>query len=201
MKELIQDKVYENTMLVRLDQTRELIQAMVDEWNALDYRPCDSESMLYDLAYNSQQMIDEGKAQKEADSEGLSTQQKADYLRKLRFKNADSFRIAAAKVTQDPYSERGQNLYVVRDGAVTLNKKSADEILKKNSVIAQTKEQEALGEKILMIRDLFNEVNRATYGSMKLSVNDLFATDYRNNGADTDVVLNLSVLRRLLTFA
>lgn len=201
MKELIQDKVYENTMLVRLDQTRELIQAMVDEWNALDYRPCDSESMLYDLAYNSQQMIDEGKAQKEADSEGLSTQQKADYLRKLRFKNADSFRIAAAKVTQDPYSERGQNLWVIRDGAVTLNKKSADEILKKNSVIAQTKEQEALGEKILMIRDLFNEVNRATYGSMKLSVNDLFATDYRNNGADTDVVLNLSVLRRLLTFA
>lgn len=200
MKELIADKVYEATMLTRLDQTRVKLQTMVDRWNELGYRPCASESMLYDLAFNPAEMIQEGKMIIESDSEGLTSQQRADYLKKLKFKDAHHFLVAASVVSQDAYSERGQNLWMVKNNQVALNKKSADEILKVRSVFAENEKQIEMGEQIIMIRDLVNAINKKTFGGMRLNLADLFTQDLRSNGEDNPAVLNLETVRRLLSF-
>jgi len=201
MKELVSDKIYEKSMLKRLDQSRQLIQNMVDEWHKLGYRNCTSESQLYDLAFNYQAMIDEGKALKEMDGDGLPKEQKEAYLQKLKFKNPHHFKVAAHEVEQDVFSERGQGLWSIKDGVISLNTKAADEILKARSVIAQTKGQEELGEKILQLRDIFNSVNQQTYGALKMNVDMLFTKPLRANTESDPVVLDIEVFRRLLSFA
>ena len=198
MKTLIQDKVYSDSMLIRLDQSGQKIQSMVDEWNLLGYKSCDSNSMLYDLSYNSQQMIEEGRKQKELDGDRLTPAGREDYLRKLVFKDPHNFKVAAVKVGQDAFSERGQGLWSVKSGAVTLDKKAAAEILQAKSVVAQNDRQFELGQKVIQICDLFNEVNRATYGTLKFNLPDLFNVDLRP-GSNGPATINIEILRRVIS--
>jgi len=200
MKEIISDPVHESSMLRRLDATRAKLQAMLDQWAQLGYQPCNSPGMLYDLIYNSAMMVEEGRMQVEADGDDLPAAQKEAYLKKLKHKNPHYFKVEASKCSQDPFSERGQGLWLVSDNVVSLNEKNAQGILKANSVIAENKNQEALGSKIIQIRDLFNEVNQATHGSLKMSVNELFAKDYRNGDPTNPVSLDLDTFRRILSF-
>lgn len=199
--ELLSDKIFEASMLTRLDQSRELIQDMIDQWNKLDYRSCTSESMLYDLAFNPREMIREGQSMKMADGETLPEEQKQAYIKKLKFKDPHYFLIASAKVQQDAFSERGQGLWLVRDGVVSLNVKEADKITKARSVIAVNDKQAAMGKDIIQIRDLVNSVNEKTYGAMRINLQDLFTRDLRANGEENPAVLNIEVFRRLLSFA
>ena len=198
--ELISDSVFEGSMLRRLDQTRELLQTAVSEWDALGYTPCTTTSQLFDVVYNAQMMIQEGRAQKEADSAGLSEAQREQYLKKLRHKDPMRYKLAAAAASQDPYAERGGGLWDIKSGKVVLNEEAAEPILKSRSVVCENDNQLAVGKKILKILELFNQVNKSTHGSLKLSLGDLFAQDLRPTDDAAPATLDLPTLRRILTF-
>lgn len=200
MKELISDPVFENAMVLRLDQSRVKLQQLVDEWHKLDFDPVTTASQIYDLAYNPQQMIQEGKARKESAGDHLTETEKKNYLKKIRYKDPNSFTNAAARAAMDPHSERGQNLWIVKDGVVMLNKKESEKILKQRSVIARNERQVELGEKIIKIKDLFNEINQVSAGQLRLNINDLFAVDLRPGGKYVPATLNIELFRRLLNF-
>jgi hypothetical protein len=198
MKELVSDNVYEASMLTRLDQTKVKIEKMISEWNLLGFRQCDNESMLYDLAYNAQQMIAEGKQLKQADGDNLSPEQKKAYMDKLSFREPHDYKVAAHAVQQDAFAERGQNLWSIKSGKVVLNKKASEEITKSRSVIAKNERQEDLGNKVIELKELFDEINKRTYGYLRVNMNDIFVRDLRENGSYTPASLNIEMLKRII---
>jgi len=197
MKELISDPVYEQSMEVRLDQTKELLQSMLDAFHALDLQVCDSSSQLYDLAFHPKEIVDEGQYQKESDTGGLNQVQKENYLAKLQFRNPNAFYIIARKAQQDPYAEKGQALWTIKGGKVQLNRKNAHEILKQKSVYVNER-QEPAAKDLLKLHELYNKVNKASYGALSQHFNNLFDEPLREGQEDAPRSLNTEVLKQIL---
>ncbi|MFH0756561.1 MAG: hypothetical protein V2B15_04670 [Bacteroidota bacterium] len=196
--EIISDKVFEQSMLTRLDQTRALLQSLVDAYHALDLQNCDSSSQLYDLIYNTDALIKEGVYKKQIDgNEGMTDVQIQDYRAKLIFKNPNPVKELARKVQQDPFTEMG-SLWTMDKGRVILNMVEAEQILKKKSVFITRPDQEGPAKDLLKLHELFNKVNKASSGALNMNFNSLFVGSLRADQEHLPVSLNIETVKKIL---
>ena len=141
-------------------------------------------------------MIREHREYKRNEVDGLSPEAARAYREKLRFREPGKFYREAQAVQQDPYSERGQELWFVRDGEVRLNKQTSQEIIKARSIFADGPRQEKMGEQLLELLTLVNSVSRQTGGMLDLR--RVFNFPQRVDGEYAPISFNLEETRKLL---
>jgi len=199
MKELISDKVYEKTIKGRLEQSRALMQRMIDEYNSLGGKPCTSSEEMHYLVMNPKEMVSHTTGAKKADVAGLDEQEKKKYVASLKFKNSYNFEKLAEEAAQDPYCQQTEQLFTCNEASeIGYVQDKLKEITKAKSVIVQSDRQEAIGKKLLQLRDIFNEVNSNTHGMLKMGISELFVPDSRPNGEANPVVLDIVKMREIL---
>jgi hypothetical protein len=201
MKELYQDPVFEKSMTARLEQSRALLQELLDAWNALELRGCHSSSELFDLVHNPQQLVQEAVLLKESDTEGLTKQEAKEYQANLVFKRPEGFYQKSAEVRRDAFSNKIQVLFTIRDGQVIFQKPAFDEIVKSRSVFPRNENEKKAGEALLKLHELYNKVNRDTNGALGMHWNSLFVRNLRANAEADPVAIDVETFSTIIKSA
>lgn len=196
--EIIFDKVYEKSMEARLKITCDLLQKLVDGYNALGLKQCLSAPDLWALVHHTKSMVQAGQYASESDIEGLTDAQASDYLRKLHHKNPHQVYAIARECQSDPYTESGQSLWVVKDGKVTLNRKEAESILKKRSVFAQNEKQLETAKDMMELRRIYNKINQDTGGRLHTLTGELFQPMGRPNQEQMPRSFDIEAIRKII---
>jgi hypothetical protein len=199
--ELYSDAVYEKSIAARLEKSKQLMQELVNSWSALGLRGCSSSGELFEMVNNPRMIVREAQELKRNDTQGLSASEVTTHQQNLKFVNPHSFYLKSDEVKQDSYSQRVLELFTLKDGKVILQKAGAQSLIKSKSVFAVNEQQKEVGENVLKVQELFNNLNRATQGGFGEHFSDLLSKSARPNSHGDPQALNLEVFKAILASA
>lgn len=158
MKKVYEDKHYEAVTLQEVEKTREAVQKVLDQWNALKLTPIDSASELYDLIVNPELLIQEAAmGRKMEDGTDIPGSVPIDPL---------SLYDAARAAKRLPFASREHGLFSVKGKKVVTNEPAADKLANARTVYANNPAQEKFAADVQTFTEVFNLINSKMGGRL-----------------------------------
>lgn len=201
--EILSFPAYEETIRVKLEQCRKLIQSVVDQFVDMGMGPVLGVSGLYELLFNPK-VVYEGKvAEMMSVPDDIEEKLKDKFLQDLKTKipSPDRLYSLAEKAKLDPYSIRELNYFDVIDNKVVLSREASRRAIKAKSVFGTKIQQEFYKDLEKFVKDL-NTLNKRTGGKLLInstrSLSDVFGIPERGEPGVYNVTILDNGLRQLL---
>jgi len=162
--ELMKDPLYEDSIKALLEKSQAKLQTLLDGWNDTGLNPLSTASELYELVWHTDILYNEAVMRLKSPPPGLSDEQQADYMNRLKIPSVYPIEQLADLCKIDGYCLREMNAFTLK-GKKVIPGPGHNALIKQKSVIVdKDSEEEKLGKDVLEMAKAFNSLNKKARG-------------------------------------